>query len=684
MVTSLSRRFSIEHARKTVWTLCFATLISSSIDIAVSLGLGTGMVLPAPAAYFALTLFLGLAVSVALGFILGGLGISIFASVAVWAFLNAWASSDLIMACLFGGGVWAALSLGRRWSAGAAITGARIGAATGAALVIWPVFRRQVLVSIGSDAILNALVTLSVAAAIYLSLVLVGKQGLAGARRWAETGLVLGLVLFAFNMGYETNRLGPDLKPNYADQVERFDGHHVILLVLDTARADRMSVYGYERPTTPRLEEFLTRHDNAVVYPLAFANSSWTLPSHASLLSGLLPSEHGIHYRQNANVDVNRTLTAERMLAEAMQQAGYRTGASISNLRLTRTPGLLRGFDWWYQPPQTRPLRLLGEEMRSVFFVRGGGFWRGSDKPGTAGLRERVIRDSFVDDVFEWAFTAYARAESINAGVLAFLDACGNGPCFVFANYMEAHSPFLPAPPHAGLFSSGDSSGRDVLEDLSNRYDEEIHSLDARLGELMDEIDRRGMLDNSWVVITSDHGESFGEHGVTYHGTSLYNEQVRVPLIIKPPAGERVAVIRTPVSLVDITSTLADVTIRESLGVGASLSGVSRDSRPSVQMQLFRTDSSHGGGVNPYPTRAVAQGAYKLIDKGNVQELYNLTRDLREQKNLVGEAVLAKRRSLLASMPELPVDSYEAAGQPETEDLSEEDEETLRALGYLE
>jgi arylsulfatase A-like enzyme len=541
-----------------------------------------------------------------------------------------------------------------------------------------------VLVSIGSDVKLNALASLTIAAAVYLLLVFAGKQGLAGARRWVETGLVLVLVLFAFNMGYETNRLGPDEVPNYADRVEPVDGHHVILLVLDTMRADRMSVYGYERPTTPRLEEFLTRHDNAVVYPLAFANSSWTLPSHASLLSGLLPSEHGIHYRQNANVDVNRTLTAERMLAEAMQQAGYRTGASISNLRLTRTPGLLRGFDWWYQPPQTRPLRLLGEEMRSVFFVRGGGFWRGPDKPGTAGLRERVIRDSFVDDVFEWAFTAYARAESINAGVLAFLDACGNGPCFVFANYMEAHSPFLPAPPHAGLFHSGDSSGRGVLEDLSNRYDEEIHSLDARLGELMDEIDRMGMLDNSWVVITSDHGESFGEHGVTYHGTSLYNEQVRVPLIIKPPAGERVAVIRTPVSLVDITSTLADVTIRESLGVGASLSGVSRDSRPSVQMQLFRTDSSHGGGVNPYPTRAVAQGAYKLIDKGNVQELYNLTRDLREQKNLVGEAVLAKRRRLLASMPELPADSYEAAGQPETEDLSEEDEETLRALGYLE
>jgi hypothetical protein len=397
-----------------------------------------------------------------------------------------------------------------------------------------------------------------------------------------------------------------------------------------------------------------------------------------------LPSEHGIHYRQNSNDDVNRTLTAEHMLAETMRQAGYRTGASISNLRLTRTPGLLRGFDWWYRPPQTRPLRLLGEEMRTAFFVRGSGFWRGSDKPGTLGLRDRIIRGSFVDDVFEWAFTAYARAESISAGVLAFLNACGDGPCFIFANYMEAHSPFLPAPPHAGLFHSGDSGGHDILDDLSDRYDEEIHSLDAQLGELMDEIERRGMLDNSWVVITSDHGESFGEHGVTFHGTSLYNEQVRIPLIIKPPAGERITLIRTPVSLVDVTSTLADVTARASLGVGVSLSGIRNDPRLPVQMQLYRTHSLHGGGVNPYPTRAVAQGAYKLIDKGNVREMYNLTRDLKEQENLVGGAFLAKRQSLFASISEMPVESSELPEKSETENLSADDEKTLRALGYLE
>ena len=110
IATGLSRIISIDRARETVWTLCFATLISSGIDIAVSLGLGTGMVLPAPTAYFALTLFLGLAVSALLGVVLGGLGISIVASVAIWAFLNTWSSSNLIAACLFGGGVWVALS----------------------------------------------------------------------------------------------------------------------------------------------------------------------------------------------------------------------------------------------------------------------------------------------------------------------------------------------------------------------------------------------------------------------------------------------------------------------------------------------------------------------------------------------------------------------------------------------
>ncbi len=205
----LSRRISIDRARETVWALCFATLISSGVDIAVSLGLGTGMVLPPPAPYFALILFLGLAGSALLGFVLGGLGTSLVVSVAVWAFLNAWSSGGLIVAFIFGGGVWALLSLSRRWSTAAAITGARIGAATGAALAIWPVLSRQLPVSIGSDAPLNALATLSIAAAVYLLLVVAGEQGRAGARRWVETGLVLALVLFAFNTGYEANRFGP-------------------------------------------------------------------------------------------------------------------------------------------------------------------------------------------------------------------------------------------------------------------------------------------------------------------------------------------------------------------------------------------------------------------------------------------------------------------------------------------
>jgi hypothetical protein len=101
-------------------------------------------------------------------------------------------------------------------------------------------------------------------------------------------------------------------------------------------------------------------------------------------------------------------------------------------------------------------------------------------------------------------------------------------------------------------------------------------------------------------------------------------------------------------------------------------------------MQLYRAHSLHGGSVNPYPTRAVAQGAYKLIDKGNLQEMYNLTRDLKEQENLTGRAFLAKRRSLFASMSEMPIDSSEAPEQSEKENMSEDDRETLRALGYLE
>lgn len=426
---------------------------------------------------------------------------------------------------------------------------------------------------------------------------------------------------------------------------------HILLLVLDTVRADHMSIYGYERQTTPRLEEFVARNKNAFVYPLAFATSNWTMPSHASLFTGTLPSEHGIHGRSvwTREAEVKKfSLKAAETLPELLRDAGYRTGAIFANGWLYHDSGLRRGFDVWRQPPQ-------GPEP----------------KP-------------------------HPTADSINAGIRIFFDGCIASPCFLFANYMDAHGPYIPPPPFAGIYPAGTTDhpasyypnytdDEQTLAYFAARYDEQIRALDARLGDLIEVLESRGILDNAWLIITSDHGESFGEHGVTLHGTSLYNEQVRIPLIIRPPPGVRLPEIHDAVSLVDITATLASLVSDRPLGGGQSLLDSTAPRQPA-QMQSFGTWSTHqemyGGTENE--VRAIVDGKQKLIDFGSRAEIFDLTIDTAEQKDLIREVRRRDRRALLRLMPVQPDVPITPGKESALADLSEEQKEALRALGYLE
>ena len=204
----------------------------------------------------------------------------------------------------------------------------------------------------------------------------------------------------------------------------------VFVLVLDTVRADHLSSYGYARDTTPNLRRFLAEHREAVQYDLAFSPASWTVPAHASLLTGTLPSVH--HARSSGkresflgSATKSLALVADETLAEVLSRAGYCTAAVVANAFLLRVDGLQRGFETFIQPDAIRPFQLLGEGLRWRFFP---GAFIGQIKP-------------------------YPSAEAINTDVLRMHRECAPAPSFVLANYMEAHPPFLAPDPHTGLFA---------------------------------------------------------------------------------------------------------------------------------------------------------------------------------------------------------------------------------------
>jgi arylsulfatase A-like enzyme len=275
---------------------------------------------------------------------------------------------------------------------------------------------------------------------------------------------------------------------------------NVILIVLDTARADHFSCYGYERPTTPNIDLF---SGSAHFYGHAYGSSPWTLPSHASMFTGKDPFEHGAHTLEGKTdhgyVNVNPLDESHFTLAEMFKQEGYHTAAVIANVvYLSRRWQIDQGFD--------------------NYIVQSG-----------------------------WG-------DRVNAHVYSLLDSMGTQPFFLFVNYMDTHLPYNTAHRSGFLDQPAESDGGALAHMLEmkvlgsmgtfppnleqrviDQYDTALANLDDYVGQLLDDLKQRGLYDNSMIIVTSDHGESLGEHGVVFHGKDVYEPEVWVPLLIKNP-----------------------------------------------------------------------------------------------------------------------------------------------------
>jgi arylsulfatase A-like enzyme len=421
------------------------------------------------------------------------------------------------------------------------------------------------------------------------------------------------------------------------------DTPNVLLLVLDTQRADHMSTYGYERATTPHIDSIA---GSSMVFENATASSSWTLPTHATLMTGRLPHDHRAGEMRRPYLDGRY-----RTLAEVLGERGYATGGFVANTywcgRQTR---LNRGFDH-YEDFYGNPGDAL---VRTVL-----GRWLSYDLLPRFGLSDIPGRK---------------RAPEMNRDLLSWLDRVGQRPFFAFVNYFDAHAPFLPPAPFAGRYSGKRAeeyrSGREinigaltaemklpadsVLDGFVDAYDESVLSLDAAIGALFAELARRGVLEHTLVIITSDHGESFGGHNFLYHGHSLYRDQTHVPLIVRLPSrvpgGQRAD---WPVGLDQVPATIMSI-IAPSDTTFPGTPIFQNDSSRRVLSELARRAGLPSGwpSSNGSVAAKTTQRWHFIQTQDGEGELYDIQQDPDELYNLAGDssyaAVAAEMRQAIA------------------------------------
>lgn len=432
-----------------------------------------------------------------------------------------------------------------------------------------------------------------------------------GWRRWTTRVAVAGVVAtsVAFLMTSRSATRTPAGTPAEGSP-------NVVVLILDTVRAASTSLHGYARATTPTLEK-LGRE--GAVYEWAISPSSWTLPSHASMFTG----RPGSHLSSSWRRPLDATYPT---VAEVLGRAGWATGAFVGNLYYTHhESGIDRGFDvlrdfrrsrlqvlWSTTIGQTPLLsRLLWEDRspRGLLATIKAFELRSRVEP----QQDRRRSSEVIDDFLAWQVGQ-------------------REPFFAFLNLYDAHDPYEPPPDYRTLYSTNPTK-----QDL---YDGGIRYMDDQLARLTAALAQRGVLDNTLLIITADHGEQWGEHGLGNHGNSLYLPLVHVPLVIRYPAlvaaGTRVS---DPMSLTDLAATILAVTKVEPGGIpGTSLLAGGRGSVITETEALDPSARKHQPAERG-AMAAIVRDSLQFIRNGDsTYQLFDVVHDYAQERDVIGTA----------------------------------------------
>jgi arylsulfatase A-like enzyme/uncharacterized membrane protein YbhN (UPF0104 family) len=442
------------------------------------------------------------------------------------------------------------------------------------------------------------------------------------------------------------------------------DRPNVILVMVDTLRADHLDCYGSDHVPTPNLCRVGT--DGGTVFD-GFAHASWTKPSTASLLTSLVPSSHQTMSKPSALPEEIETV------AEVLQERGYTTGAFVSNTNLTESFGFAQGFDdYHYLGPdylfgakESSSKLVLYQILRRVWFMLPLGLQFGD-----------FYQDSAV----------------VNANAFEWLEQRKDDRFFLFLHYMDVHDPYFEHPYNGkGIArASNQHPPLALAEEMQRLYVGEIGYLDENFGHLLAKLEELDVYDDTVIVLTSDHGEEFGEHGGFWHGLTLYDEQIRVPLLVKWKQGEPLAPpesLDRPARLIDVAPTLIQ---RAGAAVPEAMQGIDLATDPSqldANDGLVFSEENHEGNV----LRAMRTQRWKWIEanEGNprglpTEELFDMEADPGETASVLGDEVaMARELKLHADGQQLQAESGRI-GESRAADVSAEERAALEALGYVE
>lgn len=404
---------------------------------------------------------------------------------------------------------------------------------------------------------------------------------------------------------------------------------NVLFITLDTVRAEDTSLHGYVHETTPRLRRLAA---NGACFERAISTVSWTLPSHASMFTGRYPYEMFRQFGKMDNDDWELPFGSEfPTLAEYLAQHGYRTGGFVANwMYCDRVYGLNRGCSHYEDYSVSIP-----QVLKAAFLTRS-------------------LSNGFIDVTDRSIVLARKNATQINGEFLDWIDRDRERPFFAFLNYMDAHEPYAMQPGFKDRFSAKKASpGKagppawTVPPDVAARrlqYDCCIAYLDSQLGKLFDELEQRGRMKDTIVVVTSDHGEHFGEHGRISHGDTVYMPVLHVPLVIVAPTlrmkDRRVG---ETVSLRDLPATILELLQwpEQAPFAGSSLSRY-WNGGGAAEPAFSNLDCNIREGPNSATAvthlRSLVDNRYQYItDPGqHREELYDLQADPNETSDLAG------------------------------------------------
>jgi arylsulfatase A-like enzyme len=457
----------------------------------------------------------------------------------------------------------------------------------------------------------------------------VGNAPWARTRTMRRQAIALGLTLTLIGAGERAWRAVSERRA-IAALPAATETPNVLLLILDTVRAANLGVYGYERATTPFLSRMAA---DAVVFERAFSTAPWTLPSHAGMFTGRYPTELSANWLDPLD-DTHPTL------AEWLAARGYLTSAFVANHQYTAwDSGLSRGFQRYddYQVSFQQIVRSTW--LGQVPFL--------IDLTNVRSANRLVAAFRNMD----WQIPPKLRSDTktgaqVTREFLEWQRGAGSRPWFAFLNYFDAHEPIHAPPPFNTRFAP--RPGR------KDQYDGAIAYLDTQIERIVKRLSEQGVLDRTIIVVSADHGELLGEHGLIGHAHNVYAYTLQVPLIVRYPArlagGRRIS---TPVSLRDLATTISELVDApdEAPFPGRSLTAFVSDTTSSSAGSPVLSQLSRALRIKPHmpafrgSMRSVVEGDQHYILNGDgVEELYDYVRDPAESINLAdstrGRAVL--------------------------------------------